>query len=512
MDDWIGYKWLAHNFGVEPVQAFIDSSRIGKVRAVNSWDGLTITTYPEAMRPEANAAAHLAFALKYEGIHLEFLARLFAVLPLEVMNEWISREPTGSYARRAAFLFEWLSGRDIDFPGVAAGNYVAALPDQQYITSERPVNVARWRVRDNLPGTLSYCPLVRRTTGVQTQENYDISAQFRQMESEFGVDTLRRSAVWLTLKESRSSFTIEHEEGQTGRIQRFMHVMEGHCGTSQNPLSPATLTELQREILGQNALHYGLRGSPVYVGESQHRFGQIVHYIAPHWNQTAAMLDGLEQFLDTTAGASTLVRAAVASFGFVYIHPFADGNGRISRFLINDILRRDGAVSAPYILPVSATIIRTPANLTAYDWALESFSKPFMRRYSVAYTLGEIFECEDGLESDLSFSAYDDAHFAWAYPDLTAQVEYLGDVIQDTIEHEMRQEARLLLDWHQARERVKEIWEAPDWDIDRVIRSIQENGGRVSSTLTKRYAIFGDEKLAAQIVAAVMGKDEFQKE
>lgn len=33
--------------------------------------------------------------------------------------------------------------------------------------------------------------------------------------------------------------------------------------------------------------------------------------------------------------------SAVASFGFVYIHPLADGNGRVHRFLINDVLRRD---------------------------------------------------------------------------------------------------------------------------------------------------------------------------
>ena len=42
-----------------------------------------------------------------------------------------------------------------------------------------------------------------------------------------------------------------------------------------------------------------------------------------------------------------MARAGIISFGFVYIHPMVDGNGRISRFLINDVLRRDGAVPTP---------------------------------------------------------------------------------------------------------------------------------------------------------------------
>jgi len=33
-----------------------------------------------------------------------------------------------------------------------------------------------------------------------------------------------------------------------------------------------------------------------------------------------------------------LVRAAVVSFAFVFIHPFMNGNGRLSRFLIHHCL------------------------------------------------------------------------------------------------------------------------------------------------------------------------------
>src|SRR3546814_5479394 len=77
--------------------------------------------------------------------------------------------------------------------------------------------------------------------------------------------------------------------------------------------------------------------STVFVSEASLR-APVVHYIAPHWDDVPELIAGLEQFSAKTAGAKadSIARAAVLSFGFVYIHPLADGNGRISRFLIND--------------------------------------------------------------------------------------------------------------------------------------------------------------------------------
>ncbi|TLZ25821.1 MAG: hypothetical protein E6K27_09615 [Gammaproteobacteria bacterium] len=58
-----------------------------------------------------------------------------------------------------------------------------------------------------------------------------------------------------------------------------------------------------------------------------------------------------------------------------------DGNGRISRFLINDLLRRDGALPAPYIVPISAILQKPDLRPLSYDGALELFSRPLMRQY-----------------------------------------------------------------------------------------------------------------------------------
>jgi hypothetical protein len=500
--DWIGYRWLAERYNVSAVQPFRAQSAIAGSRATVREGGYVREFYTPVARPANTLAGHLAFALKHEGIHLEFLARLFEVAPAADLEAWIAAEPTGQYARRAGFLYEYLTGRQLAFPGVATGNYVTALDEKTYLTASQPVNNPRWRVRDNLPGTRDYCPLVLRTARVRQAEQYDCAQHLADLEVEFGADVLQRSAVWLTIKESRASFAIEHEEQHVDRVRRFAAVMEQRCGQYEEPLSEGALGALQAQILGPRATRYGVRRSPVFVGEVD-GFTEVVHYIAPHWNDAPALLSGLREFASRTAGVSALVRAAVLSFGFVYIHPMSDGNGRISRFLINDVLRRDQAIPAPFVLPVSATIISSIVNRRGYDQVLELFSRPLMRKYAEAWRFGAEQVAEDGVHYNLQFDAYQDALPAWRYPDMTDHVEYLAEVVQTTIEQEMRKEANYLRNLRMARERIKMVIEGPDGDIDRILRSVRDNGGKVSNKLLREFPILADKAMTNEVEAII---------
>lgn len=501
--DSIGYQWLADTYNVAPVHPFAVWSGIGRIRSTTSDGDIRHETYTEAYRPGPNLSEQMAFAFKYEGIHLEFLARLYQLPPVKAeLEQWIVREPSGAYARRACFLYEWLIPELLDVPNLARGNYVDALDPDGFVVGEARNN-PRWRVRDNLPGSRAYCPVIRRVEPVKAAERYDLVEKLRALEADYGIDLLMRSTVWLTVKESRASFLIEHEQNKEDRIRRFAAVMEQECGRHGNPFAGETLNTLQRGILGDTALRYGLRRSPVYVGHTA-RYEAVVDYIAPHWDNTESMLDGLACFLERTRGCSSIVRAAVASFGFVYVHPMADGNGRISRFLINDVLRRDGMVPPPIILPVSATITNSTKNRAAYDKVLERFSRPLMHRHADQYRFGEPLVAEDGVEYNLYFDGYQDALPAWRYPDLTAHVCYLAEVIDETLTHEMRIEARFLQSNDQARAAIKQFLEAPDNELDGIIRSVKQNGNAISKQLRKRYPLLdGRPELAEAVVAAV---------
>lgn len=501
MSDHIGSKWLSNHTGIAPVQPFPVESMIGPGRRTVLAGLVREETYPPPIRPDETIPGHLSFSLKHESVHLEFLSRLFHHIEPSVLEDWIRSEPTGQYARRAGFLYEWLTGKTLDVPGVNVGNYIDALNPDDYLVDGTPIRNPRWRVWDNLLGSPELCPIVRRTDSIKAVEKYDCAKALHELEITFGADVLLRSAVWLTIRESKASFVIEHEGKKVDRIRRFADAMERRCGVDGDPLEVSALTSLQKDILGE-ATRYGMRQSPVFVGHND-GFVNAVDYIAPHWDDTASLMDGLKVVLNRTRGQSSVLRSAIASFGFVYIHPMADGNGRISRFLVNDVLRRDGAVPAPFILPISATITNSSQERAGYDRALEVLSKPLMARFKGAYKFGSNVVCADGIKTNFEFDAYAEALPAWRYPDLTHQSEYLGHIVQMTIENEMTKEALYLRNMDLARDAVKNWLEGPNTDIDRIIRSIQQQGWMISNSLRKEFPHFANEELARNVIDAV---------
>jgi Fic/DOC family len=505
--EWIGYRWLIERYGLTVTQALPAETAVGRTRATHN-DGYTQRrTVQEALRPENTVAAHLAFALKHEGVHLETLSRLFAVLPASELENWIRSEPRGQYTGRAGFLYERLSGRQLDVADRRTGNYVPVLDPERELTAVKMINNARWRVRDNLLGDSRFSPQVYLTSATHAALALDVGQRIARLEGQFSRELVMRSAVWLTVKESRASFAIEHEENKLDRIQRFATVLEQRTGRSANPLDPYELEALQREILGPNALHYGLRQSPIFVGQSDRLGRELVHYIAPPFEAVSSILAGLQVLLKRTQGLSSVARAALVSFGLVYLHPMIDGNGRISRFLINDILRRDGALPAPYIVPISAVLQRPNLRPLTYDDALELFSRPLMQQYRDRWSFGPEQQAADGVRYNLQFAAYPDALHAWRYPDLTRHVAFIADALDVTIEQEMRDEAQYLQQHGAARDRLKTIIEGPDPALDRIIRSVRESRGTISGKLRREHPLLERPEIADEIVRAI--REEF---
>lgn len=482
-------------------------SRIGGRRSTHVAGGITTETYVESMRPSADLRGHLTFHLKHEVPHLELLSRVFAQIEPQELARWVSAEPTGQYARRAGFLFEWLTGRELALDAVPAGNYVDVLDSRNLVAASegRAVPNKRWRVRDNLPGTRAFCPLIRKTADAQRAMALDVPQLLRGLALEFGEDVLMRSAVWMTLRESKSSFAMEGEADQLDRIQRFADVLARRTGQGSWPLNDTALAQLQSEILGPRVTlqQFGLRRSPVFVGEVV-RYREVVHYVAPPFEDMPVMLDGLKVFLDRTAGQSAVMRSAVAAFGFVYMHPLADGNGRVHRFLINDVLRRDGAVAAPMVLPVSSLINNQAADRRAYDDILDTVSAPLMQALVGQYTFDqEQTVYADGIRSNFVFGGNDAARPVWRYLDLTPHVMYLANVLERTIKEDMREESRYLRSHGLARSAIKDIIEMPDAQVDRVIRSVQANQGQLSNALRDEMPVLAEPKVWNAIVQVI---------
>lgn len=505
--DPIGAAWLALTFDVIPMARLPVLSQVGGRRSTQVEDGFRLETYPENMRPDKDLVANLQFHLRHEVPHLEFLARLFSKVGPTFVQAWVSAEPTGQYARRAGFLYEWLTGERLQMPERLGGNYVDVIDDEVVLTAsaDQVVKVQRWRVNDNLPGTRYFCPTVVKTDAVKTAAGLDVPRLFGELTEEFGEELLLRAAAWMTLRESKASFTIEGEADRATRIQRFADVMTRRTGQGELPLTDAALAEIQEEILGPvtTLTRLGIRQSPVFVGETV-RYQEVVHYVAPPETDLQDMLDGVRIFLERTKGQSSVMRSIVAAFAFVYIHPLADGNGRVHRFLINDILRRDGAIPDPVILPVSAVITDDSGERRAYDRVLDQVSKPLMQRVrdQVEFTSTRT-SYPDGVVSNFVFKAPDQARPLWRYPDLGPHVVFMSNVISRTITEQMREESRYLRRHVQARLAIKEIVEMPDHQADRLLRSMEQNKGKLSNVLAKEMPVLTKPEVWGGITEAV---------
>lgn len=503
-----GGAWLKARYNIELVMPLAVCSRIGGRRATQVLgDGSVLETFVESMRPVASLKGHLTFHLKHEVVHLELLARLFEKIDTAELLGWINEEPSGQYAKKAGFLFEWLTGCELNVQCAIAGPYVDALDESRLVVAspEKCVPNRRWRVRDNLPGTPAFCPIVRKTSDLNKAVAVDIQGLLNSLALEFGEDLLLRSAVWMTLRESKSSFAIEGEADQSDRIQRFAGVLARRLGEGSLPLNNELLVQLQSEILGRRTTlqQFGIRQSPVFVGEVA-RYQELVHYVAPPAGDISPMLNGLAVFWDRTQGQPAVMRSAVLAFGFVYIHPLADGNGRVHRFLINDVLRRDGQVKEPMILPVSSLIAGDSANRRAYDRILDTISRPLMGMLAGTYQFAATQTTyPDGIQSNFVFQGDAIARPAWRFMDLTDHVVYLADVLARTVHQEMREESRHLRSHLLARAAIKEIVEVPDAQIDRIIRSIQANQGKLTNVLAKEMPVLAEPGVWSAIVEAV---------
>lgn len=73
----------------------------------------------------------------------------------------------------------------------------------------------------------------------------------------------------------------------------------------------------------------------------------------------------------------------------------------------------------------------------------------------------------------------------------------------------MVEEVRILVTFQRAQERLKEVLEMSDQDTTRVIRSLKENGWRVSGKLKRAYPQLEKQDLAERVVEAI--RSAFEK-
>ena len=447
--------------------------------------------------PEHTLLGHLTFALRYEGVNLLILKKLYEELDKAIIETTVKTQPTGRYSRRIWFFYEWLMEDELDIEDAQSGNYVEALdPKLQYPGPKE--RSQRHRVWNNLPGSRDFCPLIRRTDTLESFRSDELKKKVKDTIGKVHPDLLSRAAAFLLLKDSKASYAIEGETPPENRAERWGKAI-GQAG--QKDLTKDELLRLQEIVIeDRRFVNMGWRKEGGFVGVHNRTTGKPVpDHISAKWQDIQKLIEGLLKANKSLIESKydPVLAATLIAFGFVFIHPFADGNGRVHRYLIHHVLAKKEFSPKGLIFPVSAVILE---RIDDYKEVLETCSKPRLDHIEWEAT------------PDGNVNVLNQTIDLYRYFDATKQAEFLYGCVEETVLKTLPEEVQYLESHDKMRKFIQEHFEMPDKDMENLIGFLRQGDGKLSKRArnkefkaltvdevvmleTKYQEIFSDEDL-----------------
>lgn len=479
-------------------QSYVSTKRVRKLESYSKHH--IIETYPASNWAGENTFKQLEFALKHDGINLGALYAIFQQISEAEFCNYIQSKPRSIYARRLWFLYEFLTENTLPIPDLQTGQYISVLEPEQYFCLPKGKKIRRQRLFNNLLGELDFCPIVRRPKDSSPLPITQIIAKCQQEVEQFTLKEQVRAKQYLYLKETKSSFAIEHETASTTREERFIHALR--LAELQDFCTKEGFVQLQGEMLDSRYASTDYRTSQNYVGEDRgfkENYQPFIHYISPKPEDLRSLMDGLlrtHQRINESKKSvvkelaeellPTHIHAAIIAYAFVYLHPFEDGNGRTLRFIIHNILSLGKLIPEGFTFPISATLEN---HSELYDQSLEVFSQESKKLI------------RHELNKDGSLKVSSNSKQLYQFLDLSTQAEMLGEFIRLTAEEEFLTELRYIRCYDKTKDAIRSIVDLPDKRLDLFIRLCHENGGQISKSKRKSHFAELSEEEVSQMTA-----------
>lgn len=466
----VGYAWLVES---EDIKA-PEPTPYAEVRSVSRLETIgDCLAVPATVAPSDNSVlAHVLFALKHEGINLAILAQALPLVAEPELRDAYDAAPGSQFLRKACFLWEHYTGQVVQRKTEGLRhNYVGLFNPELYYTAAGERN-RRWRVLFNGIGNLDYCAVVRRTPVLEQFLQKNLLQQVHDFVRSLPASLLNRTLAWAYLDETRSSYAIEKELPGGDKASRFVELLkqahqprqltEDYMVDLQNATVSNVFVQAASFRTEQNYLSNGLRGA---LG---------VTYIPPAPELARNLVTELMAFANSAdTDVHPIMLAAVVSFGFVFIHPFMDGNGRLSRFLFHQVLCQQGALNDGLLLPVSAVLKQDEAG---YKAVLENWSattRPFWR-----------VEWLDGERYHFDFQGHDSLYRYW---DATACVEFMFLAVEQALKTKLVQESDYLMHYDAVYQQVDSEFDVAAKDLASLVMHCLQQNGRISANRRKQF-------------------------
>ena len=194
-------------------------------------------------------------------------------------------------------------------------------------------------------------------------------------------------------------------------------------------------------------------------------------HISGRPDDLASLIDGMVAFdRGPSQKLDAVFAAAVLAFGFIYIHPFEDGNGRIHRYLIHHVLTQRAINPPGVVFPVSAAILE---RIDEYSRILEDYSRRLLQVIKWKPT-------ENG-----NVNVQNNTADFYRFFDATPHAEFLYACVRKTIEEDLPSEIEFLRQYDEFSERVGNIVDMPDRIVDLLFCFLRQNKGRLSNRARK---------------------------
>jgi len=466
----VGYAWLRDQLSAP---SFLEAreARIASVSALERLPegGLLV---PARMAPVPTVLSHILFALKHEDISMHLLALSLKQVSPQDLESSFRDTPNGAYIRTACCLWEMLTGTNLNTAGATiTAPYQEVFDQDRFFVGSSRKNT-KWKVDFNGLGDHRFCPIVRKTPDIQSMIKDSILEQASDFANSTASEMLDRAMGWAYLSETEGSFAIEGEVPSHEKARAFTKLLQ-HAGDPKD-LTEELLCELQRmSITNEFDKAWEFRSEQNRLQKGVGSAG--VKYVPPRPQIVEPLMDGLLALANKRPpGLDPLVHAAIVSFGFVYIHPFMDGNGRLSRFLIHHCLGQSNALPKALVLPVSVAMKR---HEEAYLDTLVTFSRPARDLCNVTWAG----------DSNYSFDWLPGADESFQFMDLTSNAEFTLRMAKVALQEDLIGETQWLRDFDLVYDQVKARFDIRDGDLSTLVAAALKNSGMVSKNNRKKY-------------------------
>jgi hypothetical protein len=280
-----------------------------------------------------------------------------------------------------------------------------------------------------------------------------------------GSHLIARAASFLLLADCRASFQIEGERPPRNRLERWGRAV---LQAGEHKLTLDEIIRLHNVLIEDTRfVRSGLRPDGVFPCERDHLGDPLPEFIGARPDDLADLMARLLEANDRMRGEDVdpVLEAAATAFGFVYVHPFEDGNGRVHRCLIHHVLAERKFTPPGMVFPVSSVMLD---RIEDYRSTLQAHSGPLMPFIEWRPTPERNVEVLNAT-ADL-----------YRYFDCTEAAEFLYACVRRTVEQDLPREIDYLRRHDEAIRRIMDAVEMPDRVAENLMMFIRQNKGSLS--------------------------------